>query len=116
MPSKFHGQQRRRYNPKLLSWYQYRQRAKAYLARNPYCEECARAGRSTMADEIDHVTPLGAGGLDDLDNLQSLCKPCHREKSYAFRQKQIKFPNIKGCNPDGIPHFRLKIKERDDQA
>ena len=114
MPSKYHGPKRQQYNPKLLSWYRYRERAKSYLARNPWCEECRRCGRSTIAADVDHITPLSAGGLDDLDNLQSLCKECHHEKSYAFRQKQIKFPNIKGCDKDGIPHFRLKLAERED--
>ena len=31
--------------------------------------------------EVDHITPLGAGGTDTDDNLQILCKPCHAAKT-----------------------------------
>ena len=31
--------------------------------------------------EVDHVIPLIDGGSHDLENLQTLCSPCHRKKS-----------------------------------
>jgi 5-methylcytosine-specific restriction endonuclease McrA len=31
--------------------------------------------------ELDHKIPLIDGGTHDLSNLQTLCVPCHREKS-----------------------------------
>lgn len=31
--------------------------------------------------QIDHVTPLREGGVDDETNMQALCTPCHRDKS-----------------------------------
>lgn len=31
--------------------------------------------------EIDHILPLVDGGTHDLDNLQFLCKSCHRSKT-----------------------------------
>jgi len=31
--------------------------------------------------EVDHVVPLVDGGSHDLDNLQTLCTPCHRAKT-----------------------------------
>lgn len=29
---------------------------------------------------IDHVVPLSRGGTNDIDNLQTLCKPCNSSK------------------------------------
>lgn len=31
--------------------------------------------------EVDHIVPLIDGGGHDLSNLQSLCAPCHKEKT-----------------------------------
>lgn len=31
--------------------------------------------------EADHVEPLWAGGIDSLENVQTLCQPCHAEKT-----------------------------------
>jgi 5-methylcytosine-specific restriction endonuclease McrA len=36
--------------------------------------------------EIDHIKPLTNGGTNDVDNLQLLCKSCHKEKS--MREKE----------------------------
>lgn len=42
------------------------------------CRECGRVG----ANEVDHRTPLAAGGAFlDLDNLQTLCRSCHIRKT-----------------------------------
>jgi 5-methylcytosine-specific restriction endonuclease McrA len=30
---------------------------------------------------VDHITPKAQGGTDDLSNLQSICDPCHAEKT-----------------------------------
>ena len=29
------------------------------------------------ATEVDHILPRALGGNDDLDNLRSVCHPCH---------------------------------------
>jgi len=54
----------------------------AALRRDHYlCLECLKEGRVTQAREVDHITPITAGGERlDLDNLQSLCSPCHKRK------------------------------------
>jgi len=31
--------------------------------------------------EIDHILPVDEGGRDELDNLQTLCRPCHKAKT-----------------------------------
>ena len=33
--------------------------------------------------EVDHVVPLSQGGGNDLDNLQVMCRSCHRAKTQA---------------------------------
>ena len=37
----------------------------------------------TTGWEADHRVPLWAGGANDLTNLQTLCIPCHRDKTRA---------------------------------
>lgn len=41
-------------------------------------EQCVRCG---AADDlvVHHITPIDAGGLDDLENMVTLCRPCHHE-------------------------------------
>ena len=45
------------------------------------CAQCKRAGRLTLAVEVDHITPLHLGGTDADSNLEATCIPCHRIKS-----------------------------------
>ena len=37
--------------------------------------------RMRAGGEVDHITPLWAGGRHYLSNLQVLCRPCHLEKT-----------------------------------
>ena len=47
----------------------------------PLCVECERQGFISQAVELDHITPLFEGGSDQRDNLQGLCKACHKLKT-----------------------------------
>lgn len=43
---------------------------------------CKAKGRVTPATEVDHIVPLRQGGARlDRSNLQSLCRPCHAQKT-----------------------------------
>ncbi|WP_424967324.1 HNH endonuclease [Dinoroseobacter sp. S375] len=54
------------------------------LRRDDYlCVPCRRQGRTTLAKEVDHITPKKQGGTNDLDNLQSICTDCHKAKTRA---------------------------------
>lgn len=53
----------------------------AVLAEEPLCRECAKAGRVTAAEDVDHIVPRARGGTDDRANLQPLCAPCHSTKT-----------------------------------
>jgi len=59
-------------------WRQVRMR---FLKHNPLCAHCSR-----LAQLVDHIRPLRAGGTHDWGNLQSLCRSCHAVKSEAERK------------------------------
>lgn len=66
------------------------QRARKVLfTLDPLCAECKRQGRITLAVERDHIVSLGEGGLDEPENTQGLCIPCHAAKSLAERLRGI---------------------------
>lgn len=52
------------------------------------CVHCRRAGRVTLGEEVDHITPLERGGTDNESNLQLLCKACHCAKSAADQSRR----------------------------
>ena len=47
--------------------------------------DCGKAGRL----EVDHIIPLAQGGRDDPDNLQTLCRSCHMEKTAQENTKPL---------------------------
>ena len=59
------------------------------LERDGYlCQACKAKGRITPATEVDHIINKASGGTDDIDNLQALCKPCHKAKTQTESQCQ----------------------------
>ncbi|MFE6226886.1 HNH endonuclease [Streptomyces sp. NPDC057854] len=55
------------------------------LARDGFA--CVRCGEREGL-EVDHVLPIAQGGSWTLDNAQTLCKGCHREKTAKDRRQQ----------------------------
>lgn len=60
---------------------------------------CVQCGSSNQV-EIDHIVPVWAGGEDDADNLETLCRVCHRAKTSrehaqraAFRRRMCTRPH-----------------------
>ena len=45
------------------------------------CATCGFAFETCKEGHADHITPLGNGGKDELDNMQLLCEPCHHIKT-----------------------------------
>jgi 5-methylcytosine-specific restriction enzyme A len=45
------------------------------------CQRCGLRDRSGALLEADHIVELIDDGEHVLGNLQTLCKPCHREKT-----------------------------------
>ena len=42
------------------------------------CDECGIKTGGAAGLEWDHITPLGLGGADEIENLRPLCRGCHR--------------------------------------
>ncbi len=63
--------------------YDWRKTRTLALKRDKYlCQHCLAAGLLTLANEVDHITPLAKQGARlDVTNLQSLCSSCHRKKT-----------------------------------
>lgn len=51
------------------------------------CVMCKAEGVYTPASEVDHIIPKCDGGSDKLSNLQSLCKPHHKQKTLSESNK-----------------------------
>lgn len=52
-----------------------------------YCQICATP--LAMKDcEIDHIKPKVEGGSDDLENLRTLCAPCHRIQTVDLQRRR----------------------------
>lgn len=67
------------------AWQQIR---KAALNDEPLCRTCKQEGRTTPADEVDHID--GDSHNNDRANLRPLCRPCHLKrtaKDQAFKRK-----------------------------
>jgi 5-methylcytosine-specific restriction protein A len=45
------------------------------------CVSCKRSDRYVPATDVDHIITKASGGTDNPDNLQSLCRKCHRTKT-----------------------------------
>lgn len=55
----------------------YKQRQKA-LKRDHF--QCVKCG-NTENLEVDHIKNVASGGNHNLDNLQTLCRSCHKRKT-----------------------------------
>lgn len=62
----------------------------AQLIREPWCRECAAAGIRTRATVVDHVRPHRGSWevFTDPDNLQSLCKYHHDQKTMQEQRER----------------------------
>ena len=62
------------------------------LLRDKYlCQPCLKNDRITPAQEVDHIIAKANGGTDDEQNLQGICKACHRAKTYQERHNKTEY-------------------------
>ena len=54
---------------------------------NAFNKKCAVCELECDYFEIDHIVPVCVGGNNDTDNLQPLCKDCHKNKSLRERKE-----------------------------
>lgn len=50
------------------------------------CQVCLKQDRVTLATEVDHILSKANGGTDEDNNLQAICKTCHRIKTITDRK------------------------------
>ncbi len=79
----------------------------AKLSAQPLCEACLRREVVEPATVVDHIVAISKGGdpFPPLDQLMSMCEPCHNAKTNA-----VDHPNasgfrraIQGFDVDGNP-------------
>ena len=66
-----------------MKWAWRRLRRLVFIRDGYRCVACGRAGRL----ECDHKLPTWQGGSSAMENLQTLCRNCHIEKSRVERQR-----------------------------
>ena len=68
------------------------------------CQGCGMNCNEINDFEIDHIKPLSSGGSNDYDNLQPLCKSCHKEKTKNENQLGVYKVNdeISSCFNDTV--------------
>lgn len=49
--------------------------------------------------EADHILPLAEGGNDTLDNLRTLCIPCHRRETAKLQKRLAKQNRLQAKKP-----------------
>ena len=54
-----------------------------YSRDNYRCKLCGRSERQDYL-EIDHIKPISKGGKSTLDNLQTLCRTCNKQKGNKY--------------------------------
>jgi hypothetical protein len=60
---------------------------------NKHYGKCAICFLEQTKFEIDHIIPLGAGGKNEIENLQPVCVECHDEKTREENELGIYFVN-----------------------
>lgn len=79
----------------------------AHLDIEPMCRGCKEQGHRTLANTVDHITPISEGGhpFPGHDGLASYCPACHSAKTArgseagAIRTSKPR----KGCDAQGNP-------------
>lgn len=62
---------------------------------NGLCQACLRNGVLTVVGDkpysawCDHIKPKAEGGTDDDENLQTLCRACHKTKTDAEKARGV---------------------------
>lgn len=83
---------------KLLSHSRWRELRMRYLSAHPLCEECERAGKTTVATCVHHIRPVEAQGTPslmmqaayDYNNLEALCDACHEARHRLDNRSRTK--------------------------
>lgn len=52
------------------------------------CQSCKLDIKATMSlrEEYDHIIPFSEGGLTVLENMRTLCSPCHNQRTREWKK------------------------------
>ena len=75
-------------------------RLRLFQSANGHCQSCQSKIHPGQKWELDHIIPLALGGPDTNENLQILCKICHR-----FKTNQGDITQIAKAKRLEIKHF-----------
>ena len=64
-------------------------RLNLFLMRKGLCAACSQKIDAGKAWDIDHILPLALGGTNEPNNLQILCRSCHRTKTTHYDVPRI---------------------------
>jgi len=70
------------------------------------CQVCLSNGRTRLAAEVDHITRKADGGTDDVENLQAICRECHRLKTAV---EQLPDQQWTSFYPEWIPKPAIPV-------
>ena len=77
------------------------------LKASPLCHHCKLRGQLVVANTVDHNTPVSKGGepFPALDELTSLCSPCHNAKTATHDRGNAKpfARRVPGFDVNGNP-------------
>lgn len=88
---------------KLLNTVRWRRLRARKLERNPFCEDCAKSGLLTPAEEVHHIRPVGKEPTPermkatayDPSNLAALCHECHAKRHKLMKSHKRKPEEMK---------------------
>jgi 5-methylcytosine-specific restriction enzyme A len=80
----------------------WRRLSRAKLLETPLCQDCAERGISAAAVEVDHIKNWRDHPelAFDWDNIRSLCRRCHAQKTRAIDDPRGK-GRLRGARIDG---------------
>ncbi len=84
-------------------------RLSLFLKRKGTCAACTQKIEAGKAWNIDHILPLALGGTNAPENLQILCRPCHRSKTThsdiprIAKTKRLKARHLGARAPSNCP-------------
>ena len=64
-------------------------RLNLFLKRKGACAACTQKIEAGKSWDIDHILPLAMGGTNAPENLQILCRSCHRTKTTHYDVPRI---------------------------
>lgn len=89
---------RNKYKRKPISG---RLRQDVFMRDNYTCQICgANRYKDNAKIEVDHIIPVSKGGTNDINNLQTLCRRCNREKHNRtdLKHDKKKLKELKGAH------------------